>query len=90
MSCGVQLFDSERRARFPAASRHLQTILWHPSAVAVLRSKLQPPEKALLSPVKGSKHRWGDGPSPLAPLAHSLDSPWSGVILTPLGGISES
>lgn len=74
----AQLFDGELRARFPAATRHLQTILWHPKAVAVLLSQLQPPQKALLAPVKGAKHRWGEGPGPLAPLAHAVNHPWSG------------
>lgn len=28
--CIAQLFDGEKRGKFPAVTRHLQTLLWHP------------------------------------------------------------
>lgn len=81
--CIAQLFDGEKRGKFPAVTRHLQTLLWHPKAVSVLHSELQPPQKALFAPLKGA-HRWGDGPSPLAPLNPFVFSPpWTGVLSCP-------
>ncbi|CAL8468182.1 g7721 [Coccomyxa elongata] len=66
----LTLFDGDRRSRFLAVARHLQTILWHPSAVAVLKSHLQPPEKAFTAPVPGV--------NPGAPIDFVFNLPWTG------------
>ena len=73
-----QAFDEKLRSKFPHVTRLVQTVLWHPKAVRVLRSQLQPPAHAH-EYTAGAANLWGPGPNPFQALEWSYDIPWSGA-----------
>ena len=73
----MQVFDEKLRSKLPHATRLVQTVLWHPKAVRVLRSQLQPPARAY-EYTEGAANLWGPGPSPVLAMEWSYSSPWSG------------
>ena len=73
----TQVMDGEMRGKFPHAVRLVQTVLWHPKAVAVLRTRLQPAARAH-EYTEGAANAWGEGPFPLEPMAWNYTIPWTG------------
>lgn len=73
----MQVFDSSKQKQYPVTNRYIQTILGQPKTVQVYGSQLQPPKQAYSYSEKG-ENKWGEGPSPIAPITHLFAQPWSG------------
>jgi hypothetical protein len=68
----LQTFGAGARRKFPNLTRWLQTMLWHPHAVAAIGVALQPPEKPVQYHEEGAD-AWGEGPHPFAQIMPSPD-----------------
>jgi hypothetical protein len=74
---GVQYMGEGLRRQFPNFTRWLETVLHNPTAVQVLGSRLEPPQKPYLYRKEGP-NPWGEGPSPLTPINQFIETAWSG------------
>lgn len=82
MCCCMQYMGAGLRRQFPHFTRWLQTVLHHPTAVQLLGSRLEPPEKPYVYRKEGP-NPWGEGPGPLAPLEQFTKQNWSGGLSSP-------
>ena len=73
----MQVFDSSKQKQYPVTNRYIQTILGQPKTLQIYGSQLQPPKQAYCYSEKG-ENKWGEGPSPTAPITHLFAQPWSG------------
>lgn len=74
----MQVFDASKQQQYPQTQRYINTFLAQPTALQVLGAQVQPPQKAY-SYTEDGPNKWGEGPSPLAPIQHLFSQPWSGT-----------